>query len=227
MRSESLFFATDRFRFMVAHGSLRIILSGYLHEAAADLAFVHGTHGKPALADRFSRAGIEFSLAHSADWVVCAFVRDRSVGIDIERRRAVAEAAGIAAWSFSTDEQRELAMADAPRCMDTFFDIWTRKEALIKAAGRGLFASLAAAGSSAATQSGLNTVDTDGFTVRSLAVAPGYRAALAFEGSSSLPTLFDCDTHFLLRPLSGARGNNAVTGSLTPPTPCGVRCVTA
>jgi len=59
----------DRTRFTVARASLRRILARYVGDAADELRFVYGPHGKPALAGAAacgSGAGdVQFNLSHA------------------------------------------------------------------------------------------------------------------------------------------------------------------
>ena len=58
-----MLFERDRQRFMLSHGLLRLVLARYVGEAAAELQFETGAHGKPAVRRRSSSSQpIEFSL---------------------------------------------------------------------------------------------------------------------------------------------------------------------
>jgi len=199
-----------RRQFIVGRATLRLILGAFIGAPASALAFAFGTDGKPALAQPYSQSGIEFNLAHSGDWVVCAITRGRAVGIDIERTRRVASVAHIARFLFSSAEQHALAMVGA-RCRErTFFDIWTRKEACVKAKGRSLLAVAANSASQSARRSGAHAVNVDGCSVRALTVAAGYSAALATAGSLPPPKLFHCNSAFLTSRLNAERDRNAM-----------------
>jgi len=89
---------------------------------------LYGQFGKPYLAD-----GPEFNLAHSGDWVVLA-VSDVPVGIDIERigNRNVKKLAR----SFPEAEFGWLQEGENPS--ERFYTLWTMKESVMKATGRGL-----------------------------------------------------------------------------------------
>lgn len=79
----------------------------------------------------------EFSVSHSGEFFAC-LVSDKPVGIDIQEIRD-ADTCGIAGRFFS-EEERKYAEAGGE---DAFFDIWVRKEALIKCTGKGLSQGLA------------------------------------------------------------------------------------
>lgn len=107
---------------------LREILGGYLDQPPEALAFEYNAHGKPSLPD-----GPAFNLSHSGGWAALA-VTDQPIGVDIEAIRPVE--AAVAKRFFTPVEQA--ALAAAGRWDLAFFQIWTRKEAFVKACGPGL-----------------------------------------------------------------------------------------
>jgi 4'-phosphopantetheinyl transferase len=78
--------------------------------------------------------GIDFNISHSGKYVLCAISAGGKVGIDIE------EIHNIDIHDFADQlTAEELAWIDeAPDRSNEFFRIWTIKEAVIKADGRGL-----------------------------------------------------------------------------------------
>ena len=86
-----------------------------------------GPYGKP------EAPGVFFSLSHSGDYALLA-VSDSDVGADLEQIRPAPER--VAARVFTPDEQCWLA--DGTDYDTRFFTLWTLKESLLKACGRGL-----------------------------------------------------------------------------------------
>lgn len=108
--------------------------------AAIEIAYL--ARGKPIIAGDYSNSGLCFNLSHSDGLAVYAFVRGRSIGIDIERIRALSNADDVAEHMFSGVERGiyfSLDPSDRPR---GFFNCWTRKEAFLKATGDGLWRAL-------------------------------------------------------------------------------------
>ena len=70
------------------------------------------------------------------DLVALVFASGCPVGIAIKRVLPVSRPRGHRDALFSPDEQRELEASSNPE--DTFFRIWTAKEALVKGTGKGL-----------------------------------------------------------------------------------------
>ena len=129
-------FDADRARSIVARAALRIHLSRYSGLDAASILITTPEGTKPAA----PLTGIQFNVSHAGDLVAIAFASGYPVGIDVERVRPVRDREGIAKRYFSADEQRELEASSNPE--DTFFRIWTAKEALVKGTGKGLTSDL-------------------------------------------------------------------------------------
>jgi 4'-phosphopantetheinyl transferase len=82
----------------------------------------------------FLGCGIDFNISHSGAYVVCALCPAGRVGIDIEEIRMV----DIQDFKMQmSGDQWEAIMASENR-LEKFFTLWTQKEAVIKADGRGL-----------------------------------------------------------------------------------------
>ena len=173
-----------RREFLVCRGALRRILAGPLDVAPLAVPILEGAHGKPSLASR-GRPPVGFNVSHSGDRFVVAVALDMEPGVDIERIRARRDLAGLARWSFSLAEQEEVAAAPDP--MDAFYRVWSRKEAVIKADGRGVAIGLDRFDVSAGEPPRLLDARWEGATPReaahwslhSLEASPGYAAALA------------------------------------------------
>src|SRR5580692_10092890 len=84
-RANRFKFEADRIRWTRARSALRLILSRYVGDDPARLAFIYGKHGKPAL---LPFSDVEFNLSHAGDWAMIAVSRSVAVGVDIERIRA-------------------------------------------------------------------------------------------------------------------------------------------
>lgn len=130
----------DRDRFVLARAGLRDRLAGYVDQPADALAFGTVARKKPTLA-----GGPAFNLSHSAGLAALAVApahdeADLPLGIDIEAHRPVEQA--VADLSFSPTEREALQGLSPRDWAATFFCGWTRKEAVIKALGTGLFTRL-------------------------------------------------------------------------------------
>lgn len=133
-RADRFYSAKHRDHFTVGRGQLRTILGHYLQRDPAALEFIYRGNGKPALADE----ALRFNLAHSHGLAVLAVTRGREVGIDVERVRSTVGGPELAERYFSAREVAALASVPEELKQKAFFHGWTRKEAYIKAVGKGL-----------------------------------------------------------------------------------------
>jgi 4'-phosphopantetheinyl transferase len=131
-RADRYRFADDRRRSIVARAATRRFLGRYLNTDPATLMIEEEEFGKPFLRGRT----IEFNASHSGDLVALAFSRETAVGVDVERRRELTDALALAHRYFSAEEAA--IVEDATEAADAFFAIWTAKEAIVKASGKGI-----------------------------------------------------------------------------------------
>lgn len=136
----------DRFRlredqrdYAAAHSLLRWSLSKHCpgrHPSA--WLFEKDDLGKPYLDKGDGKAlAMEFSLSHTRGLVACAISPVR-VGIDVERVRQNVDYEEIAQSSFSHQEIEALEQLPAGARRARVLELWTLKEAFLKATGRGL-----------------------------------------------------------------------------------------
>ena len=86
-------------------------------------------HGKPVI------HGLEFSLSHSGNMVVCV-VSEEPVGCDAEEIRKAPK--GVAERCFTDGEQAWLSQFSVDEYDREFFRLWTMKESYVKMTGEGL-----------------------------------------------------------------------------------------
>lgn len=128
----------DRRRFIVARAELRRQLGERLATPPRTIAFTRGPQGKPGLAEGAGPDHLAFSVSRCGGVAALAFASGPAVGVDIEALRAVPEAEAIAERFCSPAEWRAYRTLAEPKRLRGFFNWWTRKEALVKAQGRGL-----------------------------------------------------------------------------------------
>jgi 4'-phosphopantetheinyl transferase len=129
--------------YVVAHARLRQLLAAALGGDASSLAFVEGEHGKPALAGGTAESGLHFNLSHSGGLGLVGWSWDLHIGVDVEAWRPMRDEAALVRRYFSAVEVAAWERLPADERTEAFFNLWTRKEAYIKAVGRGLSLPLA------------------------------------------------------------------------------------
>lgn len=138
-RADRFRFPKDRHHFIISHAVLRILLGRYLKLPAETIRFEYNKYGKPSLARTVGDDSLKFNLSHSGKLALYAFVRHREVGIDVEwSHRRIDQAEQIAKRFFSAAENEVFRALPEYLKREAFFNCWTRKEAYIKARGRGL-----------------------------------------------------------------------------------------
>lgn len=142
VRADKFRFARHQIRFVAARGILRQLLGRYLNISPQDLSFTYGSKGKPDL-ERARAFPIQFNLSHSQEHALFGFSRQHSIGVDLEYQRPMPDALKIARRFFSPNEFQMLAKSSPETQAQLFFQLWTAKEAYLKAIGTGLADSLA------------------------------------------------------------------------------------
>jgi phosphopantetheinyl transferase len=90
--------------------------------------------GRPIACRKSSGCVPAIAISHSGGWVACAVASRGQVGIDIEVHRPGRDIMGIAGLAFGDGERRDVEREGVA----AFYRIWTSREALAKARGRGL-----------------------------------------------------------------------------------------
>jgi 4'-phosphopantetheinyl transferase len=133
-RAQRFHFPEDRARFLLGRALLHALLQAVgCADTTLDLVFT--PLGKPALRHH---PEIHFSITHSGDFVAVAAARETIVGIDLERIPPGFDHQAIAARVLSSAEQQSLLALPPERRLETFFQAWTGKEAVLKARGTGI-----------------------------------------------------------------------------------------
>jgi 4'-phosphopantetheinyl transferase len=143
--SESEKIKADRFKFpqhqrryQAVHGILRIILGRYLNLDPAQINFTHCDRGKPYLTNDCNPLNLQFNLSHSENMAILGISRDRRIGVDLEKMRPMENAEQLAERFFCASEYALLTQAIPAERDKLFFQLWTAKEAYLKATGEGI-----------------------------------------------------------------------------------------
>lgn len=96
-------------------------------------AMAYGEHGKPYFP---ALPNIHFNITHTDDAMAIVMADTGCVGIDIEHIKTRRNFAGLAERVFSSHERAYLSAAT--NYQQCFFQLWSAKEAYLKATGTGL-----------------------------------------------------------------------------------------
>ena len=132
--------ARHRQEYLTARWLVRTVLSGYTHVRRADLSFSAGAHGRPELAGlaRLRQPALRFNLSHTTDLAVCLVGHDRDLGVDAEHVGNGRAARDLADVVLTRRERSDLETLPSDLITRRFFELWTLKEAYVKARGLGL-----------------------------------------------------------------------------------------
>ena len=142
LRARRFRFDLHRDRFIAGRGQLRLLLSHYTRQEPARIQFAYGANGKPELVSLPPDLPLQFNLAHSAELALLAVNRSVPVGVDVEELHPLEDAPALVARFFSPRENLAFQGLRESQKLTAFFNLWTRKEAWLKATGEGIGYSL-------------------------------------------------------------------------------------
>ena len=113
---------------------LRELLAAYLAADPDTLRIERGAQGKPYLADH----PLHFNLSHSGRMLLIGVSRAQPLGVDVESSERARPYGDIARRYFTADEAAALSRLSDDQLRRSFLDLWSAKEAVLKAIGRGI-----------------------------------------------------------------------------------------
>lgn len=113
----------------------------------------------------------DFNIAHAGDIAGCAYIENGCIGLDIEQVRKLEFPAFESLFTKKEWQQIMSGTDIAP----AFFRLWTRKEALIKATGKGVYLDLQAID----VLNDAVILEGQTFYLSEINIAEGYKACIA------------------------------------------------
>lgn len=137
-RCERFAFDYLKTEYLLTRALCRLTLSRYVPLPPQDWRFRRNDYGRPEIDLPGVATGLRFNLSNARSLVACVVTRDADAGVDVEETQRGEEMLPIAAQFFAPPELQDLS-ALAPALQPArFFQLWTLKEAYIKARGMGL-----------------------------------------------------------------------------------------
>lgn len=140
-RYQALVRASDRRAYLWSHAMLRTALSRHAPTDPGEWVFEEAEGGKPRLAGP-KGSDLEFSLSHTGEFAACVISNVGPVGVDIERLSRGEAVLEVAQDRFAPEERDALLGLPRAQRGPAAVWMWTAKEAILKATGRGLAAAL-------------------------------------------------------------------------------------
>ena len=128
----------DRRLFLISRALVRTTLSRYAPVDPGAWRFAAGPQGKPEIVAPSGLPPLRFNLTHTPGLVACAVAPGHEVGVDAERRDRPVACLGLARRIFSVEETARLEALPEEERRERFFDLWTLREAYVKARGEGM-----------------------------------------------------------------------------------------
>ncbi|MGQ7947203.1 4'-phosphopantetheinyl transferase family protein [Flavobacterium sp. WC2509] len=182
IRAERFHKELDRNRFIIYRSILKFILAAYTKSDIKNIFLAYHSNKKPYLT---SHPWLFFNISHSEDFAFIAISR-KKIGIDIEYMAEDFNFTNLLPDVF--DDKEILAIQNAVDKKQAFYTSWTRKEAFVKALGKGIDEDF----KYIPCLDGMHTLDsielknTEDWQVYSFDFADHYLGAIAIEGVSTI-----------------------------------------
>jgi 4'-phosphopantetheinyl transferase len=176
-------FQSDRQLHLAARALLRRSLSRASGVPPGAWRFQVGAHGKPEIAAPASP--LRFNASHTRGLVMVSVVVGRDVGVDVER---VPESVpfDVVDRSFAPTERETVRSAPLCEQPGRFAEIWTLKEAYVKARGLGLSLALGGFAFQLSPPRLFVADDLSDWHVESLEPTPQHRAAICVSREAGM-----------------------------------------
>jgi 4'-phosphopantetheinyl transferase len=189
-QERSFDFEEDRLHFLITRALVRTVLSSYTGHDPSSWKFARTPHGKPAVVA--PQVDLQFNLARTRELVICAINHQRQLGVDVENIEQEVDHSSLARKYFAPSEVTALDHLPLPERRAAFFELWTLKEAYVKARGEGLalrldsFALTRSPGGAIRIEPTIQVpVDPRDWQFASILLAGRYQIGLAVEATHS------------------------------------------
>lgn len=137
-RLDRFVFPKHKKQFLISRALVRTVLGQYLEQSPESIVFARNAYGKPRIASFERSLPISFNLSHTNGLSVLAVSLNDELGVDTEYLTRKVDILNLAKRYFSEQEYAGLAALDVKDFDKRFLELWTLKEAYIKACGMGL-----------------------------------------------------------------------------------------
>ena len=129
---------SDRWEFVLGRLMARHLLAARAGVPAGEFRFVENAHGRPEIAHPSLDRPLRFNLSHSGGVVACVLGEAHQIGVDVERLDRPPIDPRVIRRYCSEQEQASLGAIPETLRHERFLELWTLKEAYVKARGTGL-----------------------------------------------------------------------------------------
>lgn len=132
VRAQRFHMKKDKNRFIICRSILKIVLAAYSYSNVNSINIEYHSNKKPFLR---THSNLFFNVSHSEDFAIIV-ISNSEVGIDVEYISKDFEYTELFTDVFHDDEIAVIQSADDKKL--AFYTFWTRKEAFVKALGKGI-----------------------------------------------------------------------------------------
>lgn len=129
-------------------------------------SFRKDEHGKPSIQE-----DLHFNISHSENLIAIAICTKAEIGIDMQKEKSFSER--VLPKVLNIDEQQEYDKSNRKESL--FFDIWSKKEACVKATGKGIKTGL----TSFSVLDSIVPLDNHQLHLQSINIKKGFSSAIA------------------------------------------------
>ncbi len=134
--AQTLRYAPVKHRYLQVRFCVRQVLAAYLHQPADKIRLAKNVYGKPYLVDYPS---VQFNISHSGGHLFIAISTIGTIGVDIQQPRLLhTPLSALVKKCFANQEISYWQNFPVAEQLAEFYRFWTRKEAFVKAVGRGI-----------------------------------------------------------------------------------------
>jgi len=188
LKADRYRFTSDRNRYVLGHIAFRYLAAKYLNIQPAKVLIEKDKNNKPFIANEHN--DLNFNISHSGNKILLTFdIDNRLLGIDVERIDKQYEFKPVIKDYFTNEEQRFILEENS---RDRFFQVWTRKEALMKALGTGLTDEI----KNINVLTDFIKVDSKTFKINTFQLHNNYLMSLAIENHNSIYSFWNTKNIF-------------------------------
>jgi len=133
-RRDRFVFEKNKVEYLATRALCRTALASYVGRAAEGLVFHRTEHGRPLLEET---GDVAFNLTNTVELVACAVARGHEIGVDAEPLHRADQVLKVATRVFTDAERAGLAERPLEPRRRRAVELWTLKEAYIKAKSAG------------------------------------------------------------------------------------------
>lgn len=165
--------------YILTRGLARLLLGHYLGIVPKSIEYSFNQYSKPEICTN-NPINLQFNISHSRDALVIALAQD-AVGVDIEYVQNRATDLDVIATRFFHPQEIVAFNTNLSQIQkeELFFNLWTKKEAIIKALGHGLSCPLNSFFIDWHKPTQQLSLQGNLWTLKEVAIAQGYKCAVA------------------------------------------------